>query len=493
MIDIKKLTIEKAGEMMRKGELTSVDLISACLKNAKEKNKELNIFLEVFSGSAYGGDDVLEQAKKADEIIKNGKGTKLTGIPIAIKDNILIMGHKVSSGSKILENYQASYDAFVIKKLKDVGAVLMGRTNMDEFAMGSSTENSAYGPVKNPIDPSRVPGGSSGGSAAAVAAGMALGALGSDTGGSIRQPASFCGLVGMKPTYGAVSRSGLTAMSSSLDQIGPLAKTSEDAKIIFDCIIGKDEMDSTSIDFVGESFSSGPRFSGAPTPARPFRKASANFVIGVPRDFFKEGIDSEVLQNFNKTVEKLKNKGYKIKDVVMPLLKYSLPIYYIIMPAEVSTNLSRLDGVRYGMRKKGEDVFDSFKKSRSVGFGSETRRRIILGAYVLSHGYYDAYYNKAWKVRRAIMKEYEDIFKEVNFIMTPTVPTTAFKFGEKKDPLQMYLSDIFTVSANLAGLPSISVPSGFSSSQLPFGVEFTGPACSDLSLFAIEKDLRNNK
>ncbi len=487
MIDIKNLTIEKAGEMLKKGELTSVDLVSACLKNIEEKNKELNIFLEVFS-------DALEQAKKADEIIKSGKGTKLTGIPLAIKDNILITGRKVSSGSKMLENYVGSYDAFVIKKLKEAGAIFMGRTNMDEFAMGSSTENSAYGPTKNPLDPSRVPGGSSGGSAAAVASGMVLGALGSDTGGSIRQPASFCGIVGMKPTYGAVSRSGLTAMSSSLDQIGPFAKTSEDAKIIFDCIAGYDEMDSTSlnIDFASRSISSGPRISGAPTPARPFRNASAGCVIGIPRDFLKEGVDVEVLKNFEETVEKLKNKGYKIKDVAMPYLKYSLPVYYIIMPAEVSTNLSRLDGVRYGLRKEGENIFDSYKKSRSAGFGSETKRRIILGTYVLSHGYYDAYYNKAWEVRRAIMKEYENVFREVDFVMTPTAPTSAFKFGEKKDPLQMYLEDIFTVSANLTGLPSISIPSGFSSSKLPFGIEFTGPLYSDASLFAIEKDLRDN-
>jgi len=481
MLNIKELTIKKAAEMMKKGELTSVDLVSACLKNIEEKNKELNVFLEVFDTSTSLSASALEQAKKADEMIKDGKGTELTGIPIAIKDNILITGHIVSSGSKMLENYVASYDAFVIKKLKDVGAVLIGRTNMDEFAMGSSTENSAYGPVKNPIDPSRVPGGSSGGSAAAVASGMALGALGSDTGGSIRQPASFCGLVGMKPTYGVISRSGLTAMSSSLDQIGPFAKTSQDAKIIFDCILGYDEMDSTSVNFrEGRplGIQKGPTFSK---------------VIGVPRDFLKNGVDSEVLQNFEETLEKLKNKGYEIKDVSMPLLKYSLPVYYIIMPAEVSTNLSRLDGVRYGLRKEGDNIFDSYKKSKSIGFGSETKRRIILGTYVLSHGYYDAYYNKAWKVRRAIIKEYEDIFKEVGFVMTPTAPTSAFKFGEKKDPLQMYLEDIFTVSANIAGIPAISIPSGFSTIGLPIGVQFIGPAFSDESLFAIEKDLRDNK
>jgi aspartyl-tRNA(Asn)/glutamyl-tRNA(Gln) amidotransferase subunit A len=467
MIDVKNLTIEKAYEMMKNGELTSVELVSACLQNIKEKNDELNVFLEVF-------DDALAQAKNADEMIKNGKGTKLTGMPIAIKDNILITGKKNSSGSKMLENYVASYDAFVIKKLKEAGAVLIGRTNMDEFAMGSSTENSAYGPVKNPLDVSRVPGGSSGGSAAAVASGMALAALGSDTGGSIRQPASFCGLVGMKPTYGVVSRSGLTAMSSSLDQIGPFAKTGKDAKIIFDYISGKDEMDSTSVSLI------------SPKPGL----GAGEKVIGIPGDFLKEGVDREVLQNFEETVKKLEKRGYKIKNIVMPYLKYSLPVYYIIMPAEVSTNLSRLDGVRYGLREEGADVFDGYKKSRSAGFGMETRRRIILGTYVLSHGYYDAYYNKAWKVRRAIMREYEEIFKEVNLVMTPTTPTTAFKFGEKKDPVQMYLSDIFTVSANLAGLPAISFPSGESSSGLPIGVQFIGPLFSDESLFTLDEDLR---
>ncbi len=488
MIDVKGLTISAAGKMMREGKLTSVDLVSACLKNIEAKNKELNIFLEVF-------DDVLEQAKRSDEMIKAGRGALLTGIPLAVKDNILITGRKTSSASKILENYTASYDAFVIEKLKEAGAVFIGRTNMDEFAMGSSTENSAYGPARNPLDPSRVPGGSSGGSAAAVAAGMALGALGSDTGGSIRQPAAFCGIVGMKPTYGAVSRRGLTALSSSLDQIGPLAKTSEDAKIIYECIVGKDEMDATSIDVSsgGQGFF---RSSGRPSGAQPDAQKSlpsSASVIGIPRDFLKEGVDPEVLKNFEETLEKLRAKGYETKDVSMPYLKYSLPAYYIILPAEVSTNLARLEGMRYGLRQEGHNIFEVMKKSRSTGFGRETRRRVILGAYVLLHGYYDAYYNQAWKVRREIMKEYETIYKEVGFVMTPTTPTTAFKLGEKKDPVQMYLSDIFTVSANLAGLPSISVPSGFSKDGLPFGVEFTAPYAKDMSLFAIEEDLRDNK
>lgn len=463
MIDIKNLTIKKASEMMKKGELTSFDLVSECLKNIEEKNKDLNIFLEVFS-------DALDQAKKADEIIKSGMGTELTGIPIATKDNILITGKKVSAGSKMLENYVATYDAFVIERLKEAGAVLIGRVNMDEFAMGSSTENSAYGPVKNPIDPTRVPGGSSGGSAAAVAAGMALGALGSDTGGSIRQPASFCGLVGMKATYDTVSRSGVMAMSSSLDQIGPIAKTSEDAKIIFNCILGKDKMDATSVSIK--------------------KQPSGGRVIGVPRDWLKEGVDKELLENFEYNIGQFKKAGYTIKDISLPYAKYSLAVYYIIMPAEVSTNLSRLDGVRYGLRKEGDNVAETYKKSRSQGFGAETRRRVILGTYVLSHGYYDAYYNKAWRVRHAIENEFENIFKEVDFVMTPTTPTVAFKFGEKKDPVQMYLSDIFTVPANIAGLPSISIPCGISKDGLPFGIQLTGPLFSDNTLFDIEKDIK---
>jgi aspartyl-tRNA(Asn)/glutamyl-tRNA(Gln) amidotransferase subunit A len=469
MLDIKNLTILKASEMLKAGEITSVDLVSSCLKNIEEKNKELNIFLEVFS-------DALEQAKQADEMIKSGKSTQLTGIPIAVKDNILITGKKVSCASKMLENYTASYDAFVIKKLKEAGAVLIGRTNMDEFAMGSSTETSAFGPVKNPIDIERVPGGSSGGSAAAVVAGMCLGAIGSDTGGSIRQPASFCGIVGMKPSYGAVSRSGLIALTSSLDQIGPMAKNSEDAKIIFDCLVGKDDLDATSISLSNLNN----------------LENKNDKIIGVPREWLKEGIDKEVLENFEKSLEQLKKSGYEIKDISLPLSKYALAVYYIITPAEVSTNLSRLDGVRYGLRKEGENVFDTYSKSRSAGFGAETRRRIILGTYVLSHGYYDAYYNKAWKVRRAIEREYQNIFKEVSFVATPTTSTAAFKFGEKSDPLQMYLSDIFTVPANIAGVCSISVPSGKTENNLPTAIQFTGAFGNDESLFAIEKDLREN-
>lgn len=462
-MDIKNLTIEKASEMLKKGEITSVDLVNACLKNIEEKNKELNIFLEVFS-------DALEQAKKADDMIKEGKGGPLTGIPISIKDNILIKGRKVSVGSKMLENYIAPYDAFVIKKLKEAGVVFVGRVNMDEFAMGSSTENSFYGPVKNPLDPTRVPGGSSGGSSASVSAGMCLASLGTDTGGSIRQPASFCGLVGMKPTYGAVSRSGAMAMSSSLDQIGPIAKNTKDAKIIFEVISGKDDLDATSVDI-----------------NKIENKKTNTKKIGVPRGWFLEGVDKDVLENFEQSLEKLKNKGYEIVDIDLPFSKYSLAVYYILMPAEVSTNLSRLDGLRYGLKVEGESVSDVYKKTKSLGFGPETRRRIILGTYVLSHGYYDAYYNKAWKVRHSIEKEFKNIFEKVDFVATPTTPSVPFKFGEKKNPLQMYLSDIFTVPSNISGVPSISLPSGFSKEGLPFGFQLMAPWFLDYQLFEIGK------
>ncbi|MEI8174757.1 MAG: Asp-tRNA(Asn)/Glu-tRNA(Gln) amidotransferase subunit GatA [bacterium] len=469
MIDLKNLTIEKAGEAMKNGEYTSVDLTRAYLKNIEEKNKELNAYLEVFSGSAHGGDDCLEQAKKADEIIKNGKQTRMTGIPIAIKDNILIKGKKCSAASKILENYTASYDAFVIKKLKEEGAVILGRTNMDEFAMGSSTQTSAYGVTRNPHDIERVPGGSSGGSAVAVASCMALVALGTETCGSVRQPASFCGLVGLKPTYGRVSRSGTIAMGNSLDQIAPFGKTVRDAEILFDAIKGKDEMDATSVEPV-------------------FIPSSNGKTIGIPWHLFEEGVDKEVMDNFKESVEKLKNAGYKIVDIKLPYSKYSLAVYYIIMPAEVSTNLSRFDGVRYGPRKEGEDVNDTYKKTRSAGFGAEARRRIMLGTYVLSHGYYDAYYTRAWRVRHAIEQEFENIFKEVDFVLTPTTPTPAFKLGEKmNDPVAMYLCDIFSAPANIAGITAIALPSGMTGKKLPLSIQFMSNHFHEKDLFDIGK------
>jgi len=469
-IDIGKLTIKKAAEHLKNGDFSAVDLASAYLENIKQKNGEIFAYLEVF-------DDVLEQAKHADEMLATGKGTTMTGIPLAIKDNMLITGKESTSASKILKGHIGTYDATVIKKLRDEGAVFLGRANMDEFAMGASTETSAYGKTKNPIDTSRVPGGSSGGAAAAVAGEMALAALGSDTGGSIRQPAAFCGIVGMKPTYGAVSRFGLMAMASSLDQIGPLARTVEDAEIVFNAIRGYDKNDSTSM----------------PDTLLLEREVKKGLRIGVPRDFLSmEGLDKRVLENFNGKLEDLKKKGYEIVDVSLPYLKYALATYYIIMPAEASSNLARFDGVRYGLSVKGNDVSDSYKKTRAQGFGEEVRRRILLGTYVLSAGYADAFYNKAIQAQKIIRKDFERIFKEVDLVATPTTPSPAFKFGEKTDdPVQMYLADIFTVSANIAGLPGISVPSGFVSEggkELPLGFQLMSPHFCESMLFRAALD-----
>ncbi|MES2087859.1 MAG: Asp-tRNA(Asn)/Glu-tRNA(Gln) amidotransferase subunit GatA [Patescibacteria group bacterium] len=471
MIDLKNLTITKAHNSLMKGEFTAVELATAYLEEITLKNKELNAYIEV-----YG--DVLSQAEAADKKIKDGSATTLTGIPIALKDNILIQGKHASASSGILENYVASYDATVITKLKAAGAVFLGRTNMDDAAMGSSTETSFYGTSRNPHDTSRVPGGSSGGSAAVVAANLALVALGSDTGGSIRQPAAFCGLVGLKPTYGSVSRSGLIAMASSLDVIGPITKNVEDAKILFDCIKGKDSLDSTSWDL----------------PKLPdISKAGKKFVIGVPRAFTEsEGIDQSVTDNFKVSIEKLKSLGHTITDIVLPNIAASLAVYYVLMPAEASTNLSRFDGIKYGLYIPGNNLLEDYKLSRGKGFGREVRRRILLGAYVLSSGYYDAYYNKAIAVRDVITRDFEKAFEEVDFVVTPTTPSYAFKIGEKSsDPLSMYLADIFTVSANIASIPAISVPSGFvevSGKKLPLGFQFMAKAGEESSLFSICSD-----
>jgi len=472
-IDLEKLTIKSTQKHLRSGDFSALDLAGAYIKNIEEKNPEINAYLEVF-------DDVIEQAKTADKILQNSdESGALVGIPIAIKDNILIEGRTASSASKILENYKATYNATVINKLKKHGVVFLGRTNMDEFAMGGSTENSAYGVTKNPHDASRVPGGSSGGSAAAVAMDGALGALGSDTGGSIRQPASFCGVVGLKPTYGAVSRYGLMAMASSLDQIGPFSKTVEDSEVLFEAIKGVDRMDSTSV----------------PKNHYPSinKKQKEKLTIGVPRDFMEEGVDKEVLDNFNASLDILRDKGYEIKDISLPNAKYSLAVYYIIMPAEASSNLARFDGVRFGLHEQGESVIDDYGKTRGSGFGSEVRRRILLGTYVLSSGYYDAYYNKANTVRCLITSDFEKAFGEVDIIATPTSPTPAFKIGEKKDdPLSMYLADIFTVPANITGIPSISVPSGsvkINNAEIPLGMQFMAPHFREDLLFKAGKDI----
>ncbi|MBP9803063.1 MAG: Asp-tRNA(Asn)/Glu-tRNA(Gln) amidotransferase subunit GatA [Candidatus Pacebacteria bacterium] len=466
-INLKELNIEQAHSDLSGGVYTVRELVDAYLEVIKEKNGDLNAYLEIF-------DDLDNQIKTAEEKFKNKNATLLTGIPIAIKDNILIKGHIASASSKILENYTASYDSTVIKILREEGAIFLGRTNMDEFAMGSSTETSAYGITRNPIDRELVPGGSSGGSASALGADMALVSLGTETCGSVREPAAFCNLVGLKPTYGAVSRHGIIAMGNSLDQVSPFGKNVRDAEIVFNTISKYDKLDNTSI-LENE---------------RVIKIKDANKKkIGIPWHLFESGVDESIMVNFKQSVEKLKNAGYEIVDISLPFSKYSLAVYYIIMPAEVSTNLSRFDGVRYGTRKEGENIWESFKKSRSYGFGIEARRRIILGTYVLSHGYYDAYYNKAWKIRRAIMKEINDAFDQVGFIMTPTVPVLPFKLGEKmNDPLAMYLCDLFSAPANLTGAPSIAIPSGKNEKELPFSVQFTAPHFSESSLFEIGKE-----
>lgn len=474
MIDLKNLTIEKAHESFKKGEYASRDLVEEYLKVIKEKNKELNAYLEVY-------EDVLKQADEADKKFKNGTASELTGIPFAIKDNILFEGHIASAGSKILENYTASYDSFVMRELRKAGAVIIGRTNMDEFAMGSSTQTSAYGVSRNPHDTSRVPGGSSGGSAAAVAADMALVALGTETCGSVREPAAFCGLVGLKPTYGAVSRNGIIAMGNSLDQVAPFGKNVRDAEIIFNFLSKYDKEDSTSI----------------PDKSRVLdtrqKEGAGGGCIGVPWHLFEKGVDPAVMENFKQSMEKFKKAGYEIVDIELPFSKYSLEAYYIIMPAEVSTNLARFDGIRYGFSvqndKEINNLKDIYMKSRGRGFGKEARRRILLGTYVLSHGYYDAYYNKAVKVREKVKREIIEAFKKVDLIATPTAPMPAFKIGEKlDDPVAMYLCDIFSAPANLAGVPSIALPSGMTKENLPLSIQFMAPHFGEEALFKAGKE-----
>lgn len=469
MIDLSTLTIERASAALIAGEYTSRALTEAVIAVITETNPELNAFAEVYA-------DALAQADAADVRLQKGERALLLGIPLAIKDNMLFMGHKATSGSKILENYVAPYTATAIEGLVRAGAVIVGRTNMDEFAMGSSNETCAWGPVKNPIDPTRVPGGSSGGSAAAVAMGSVLGALGSDTGGSIRQPAALCGIVGMKPTYGAVSRYGLMAMASSLDQIGPFAKTVADAELLYKAISGEDKMDSTSI----------------PIADRPHVYAKHVYKIGVPESFINmDGIDADVRAHFSAMIAKLKEAGHTIVPIEMPTLPLALAIYYILMPAEVSSNLARFDGVRFGLRKEGARLIDTYMDTRGEGFGAEVRRRVLLGTYVLSAGYYDAYYNKAVLVRRKLTDEFKAVFADVDLIATPTSPSPAFKIGEKTaDPLKMYLEDIFTVSANITGAPGISIPNGTverEGKNLPVGIQFMANHFHEDYLFGIGK------
>ncbi|MEA2113690.1 MAG: Asp-tRNA(Asn)/Glu-tRNA(Gln) amidotransferase subunit GatA [Patescibacteria group bacterium] len=471
-MSLNKLTIKKVHQGLVNKEFSSVELTESVLKQIKKRNQAINAYLTITEETA------LAQARRVDHKIANKEEIDyLAGIPAAIKDIILVDGVKCSAGSKILENYIASYDAEAIKRLKKTGAVIVGKTNLDEFAMGSSTENSAFGSVKNPRDLDYVPGGSSGGSAAAVADNQCIYALGSDTGGSIRQPASFCGVVGLKPTYGRVSRSGLIAFASSLDQIGPLTKTVEDSQIVFNAIKGKDKMDSTTI---GRQLTVDSQ------------QSAEKLKIGIPKEYFIKGIDPAVEKTIKKAIFQYEKKGFEVIEVSLPHAEYALSVYYIIMPAEASSNLARYDSIKYGLSEKGNDLLEGYLKTRQKGFGDEVKRRIMLGTYVLSAGYYDAYYLKAQKVRTLIKNDFVKVFEKVDVLITPTSPTPAFKLGQKtKDPLSMYLSDIYTISINLAGLPAISIPCG-EFNGLPIGLQIIGKHFGEEDIFKAARAYEKN-
>lgn len=463
---LNELSITEAAAGLRAGEFSVRELWDAVYAVATDRNPELNAYLELFPADE-------EAIATAQARIDAGDSSLLCGIPIAMKDNILITGKIASAGSRILENYTAVYDAAVTEKLKAAGALFIGRANMDEFAMGSSTENSAYGPALNPIDTTRVPGGSSGGSASAVAAHMALAGLGSDTGGSIRQPAAHTGLVGLKPTYGSVSRYGLIALGSSLDQIGPLTKSVADAKVLHEVLAGNDPRDATSIP-AGFSFS--------------VRPLETSMVIGVPYHLLESGIDPDVRQRFDATLKALEERGHRVVEVTLPTSAFALPAYYVVQPAEASANLARFDGMRYGKAERGSDLLEDYIASRTKGFGPEPTRRILLGTFVLSSGYIDAYYRKAQGARSVLTTEYDAAFETVDVVAFPTTPSPAFRFGEKSDPVAMYLEDIFTVTADLTGMPAISVPMGDvvrDGVSLPTGIHFTAPKGAEDHLFRI--------
>ncbi len=475
MKSLHNLTIRKFHEGLLKKDFSALEITQKFFEYIKIKDIEIDTYLALAEKTA------LQEAEKTDIAIAKGENIEdLAGVPLAIKDNILIKGLQATAASKILKNYVASYDAGVIKRLKNQHAVFLGKTNMDEFAMGSSTENSAFKKTKNPHDITRVPGGSSGGSAAAVAAHMAIASLGSDTGGSIREPASFCGVVGLKPTYGAVSRAGIIALSSSLDQVGPFGKTVEDAAILFKAIAGYDPMDATSVE---------KNYAHNDALLSPKLENIKQLTIGLPEEYFVPGTSKEVTAAIEESIKKLKSLGLRFKTISLPHTKYALSCYYIIMTAEASSNLARFDGVRYSRNEKADDATglrDLYLKQRGAGFGAEAKRRSILGTFVLSSGYYDAYYEKAQRVRALIKNDFDEAFKSVDVILSPVAPTQAFTIGEKvSDPLAMYLSDIFTIPVNLAGLPAISIPTTSNLSSLPVGFQLIGKKWREEDLLGI--------
>lgn len=468
-MELYSLTIHQLHELLSKREVTSQEITESVFKRIESVEEKVNAYITLTPELA------MEQAKQADENIRQGKLGSLTGIPLAIKDILCIKGVRTTCGSRILKNFIAPYDATVIKKLKEKDAVFIGRTNMDEFAMGSSTETSHFGITRNPWDLERIPGGSSGGSATAVPADECIAALGSDTGGSIRQPAACCGLVGLKPTYGRVSRFGLVAFASSLDQIGPMTKDVRDAAILMNEICGYDPLDSTSVNIE------------VPDYTQILGRGVKGMSAGIPQEYFIEGLDGEVKIAIKEAIKVLEGLGMEIKEVSLPHTEYAVAVYYLIAPAEASSNLARYDGVRYGYRtKESAGLLEMYKLSRSEGFGTEVKRRIMLGTYALSAGYYDAYYKKASQVRTLIRNDFENTFRECDVIITPTAPTPAFKIGEKvDDPLKMYLSDAFTIPANLAGIAGISIPCGFSSQGLPIGLQILANSFQEEKLLQV--------
>jgi aspartyl-tRNA(Asn)/glutamyl-tRNA(Gln) amidotransferase subunit A len=472
-----EMTIDAIRTAISERTTTATALAETHFARIKKEDAEIGAFLTLCAERAIG------QADRIDRMAAEGKPLPpLAGVPIAIKDVLVTNGVRTTAGSKILDNFVPPYDATAVARLEAAGAVILGKLNCDEFAMGSSTENSAYRPVLNPRDKSRVPGGSSGGSAAAVAAGMAVATLGSDTGGSIRQPASFCGVVGLKPTYGRVSRYGLIAFASSLDHVGPFANTVKDAALVLQTIAGRDPMDSTSANVPVPDYVAGlekPLSScGADTlvraPLTP-QQATGKIKVGVAKEYFGSGIDPQVQSAVEAAIQKLASLGCEIVPVSLPHTEYAIPAYYIVATAEASANLARFDGVRYGIRATSKSLAEMYRQTRDRGFGMEVKRRIMLGTYALSAGYYDAYYLKAQKVRTLLSRDFEEAFEKVDVIAAPTAPTAAFKLGEKvDDPLAMYLADVYTVTANLAGIPGISVPCGETKEGLPIGLQIFG-------------------
>jgi aspartyl-tRNA(Asn)/glutamyl-tRNA(Gln) amidotransferase subunit A len=458
-MELHSLTIHELNDLLVRREVSATEVLTAYLLRIESIDPGIGAFITIHWKEA------LEEAKLYDEGRKDFGRSPLAGVPLAIKDVICIKGTRTTCGSRILESFHPPYNGTIIEALESAGAVFLGKTNMDEFAMGSSTENSSYGPTRNPWDPDRVPGGSSGGSAAAVAADLCAGSLGTDTGGSIRQPASFCGVVGLKPTYGRVSRFGLVAFASSLDQIGPITKDVEDAAILLGAIAGHDPRDSTSV--------------ARPVPdyRSSMMKPIKGLRLGIPKEYFIDGIHPEVASSVQRAIKTCQEMGAEIVEVSLPNTDYAVAVYYIIAPAEASSNLARYDGVKYGLRvPDGKDLISMYRRSRNLGFGSEVKRRVMLGTYVLSSGYYDAYYKKASQVRTLIRQDFVNAFESCDALLAPVAPIPAFKIGEKMDdPLQMYLSDALTLPASLAGVPGISVPCGHTSEGLPIGLQIIGP------------------